>query len=97
MPDVYTKGCGHRPLTDVAGHSLGMHAPQDPLNWKPEQLWWRGDEVAEMRADLKRADERARVLRDQVTDITAHAQELETQLMAAGQRRGPKRAEKQRG
>jgi hypothetical protein len=97
MPDVHTPGAGHRPLTDVAGHYLGMHAPPDPQNWKPEQLWWRGDEVAEMRADLKRADERARVLRDQVTDIVAHASDLEAQLMAANQRRGPKRAGKQRG
>jgi hypothetical protein len=108
VPDVYAKGQGHRPTMSVAGHFLGMHAPERPDVWKPEQLWYRGDDYAEAirqrdpfnldlvaRMDrLRELEERNRLLKGQVTDIVARCTDLEAQLAAATARRPPKRATK---
>jgi hypothetical protein len=59
VPDVYAKGQGHRPTMSVAGHFLGMHAPERPDVWKPEQLWYRGDEMAALRAECDKLMERS--------------------------------------
>ena len=47
MPDVYAKGQPHVPVADIGGHFVGMHAPERPEVFKPEKLWWRGDDYAE--------------------------------------------------
>lgn len=83
MPDVFAKGQGHRPVTTVAGHYLGMHAPERPELFKPEQLWYRGDDYEDL-------DKRVESLADTVEALTAEV----TELTAAVRRRAPKKAEK---
>jgi hypothetical protein len=81
MPDVYIKGRPHTPMSDVTGHFIGMRVPEWPSAYMITELWWRADEVNELVDDLKQAEERIRLLKDQVIDLTA-----------ATQRRPPKRA-----
>ena len=54
MPDVYAKGQPHVPVADIGGHYVGMHAPERPEVFKPEKLWWRGDEVAVLQAEVEK-------------------------------------------
>lgn len=101
MPDVYSKGQPHVPVADIGGHYVGMHPPLPGLLYKPEKLWWRGDEVEVLQAEiteLKRARalsaEASATMRDESIAKSERIAELESQLATVTQRRPPKRAGK---
>ena len=90
MPDVYAKGQPHVPVADIGGHYVGMHAPERPEVFKPEKLWWRGDEYAALQAEvekLKQARElsaqASATMRDESLEKSARIVDLESRLVAA--------------
>ncbi len=54
MPDVYSKGQPHTPMTTVTGHYLGMQpvAAIHEREVKPTERWYRGDDYAALKAEL---------------------------------------------
>ena len=62
MPDVFQKDHPHRPVVTVTGHFSGMHVPEQPSAWKPDQLWYRGDDYAALQRRLTEAQARVDAL-----------------------------------
>jgi len=96
MPDIYAKGEPHKPTTTITGHFVGMH-PAGPLV-RPTTAWYRGDDLADVIDQGKRAIDRLTVAhKTEVDSLLDRIADLEAQLTVATQRRAPKRAGERTG
>ena len=101
MPDLYSKGSPHRPWTTVAGNYLGMQPVGPLIGAKPAEVWYRGDDYAEVirqrdawaatREGWEAAIIRIAALEAELALRNGTCAALKRQIDAATRRRPPKR------